>query len=83
VRAVEAVKGKIEDQAAFMKALKAVKFEAPRGPFKFDDSQNVIENVYIPRVEKKDNQYVNSVFDRVPDVDLGHAWEKEVLFSCK
>jgi branched-chain amino acid transport system substrate-binding protein len=69
VRAIEAVKGKIEDQAAFMKALKAVKFEAPRGPFKFDDSQNVIENVYIRRVEKKDNQYVNTVFDRVPDVD--------------
>jgi len=72
VRAIEAVKGKIEDREAFMKALKAVKFEAPRGPFKFDDNQNVIEDVYMRRVEKKGNQYLNIVFDKVPDV--GQFW---------
>ncbi len=32
VNALEAVKGKIENQDAFLKALRAVKFEAPRGP---------------------------------------------------
>ena len=33
VKALEAVKGNIEDQEAFLKALKAVKFAAPRAPF--------------------------------------------------
>jgi len=68
VKAIEMVKGKIEDKDAFLKALRSVKFEAPRGPFKFDDYQNVIENVYMRRVEKKDGKYLNVVFDNVPDV---------------
>ncbi len=69
VKAIEAVKGKIENQEAFLRALKAVKFEAPRGPFKFDEHQNVIEPVYINRVEKRGGEYVNAVIDKIPDVD--------------
>ena len=45
VTALEAVKGKIENQEAFLKALKSVKFEAPRGPFRFDEHQNVVFNL--------------------------------------
>jgi branched-chain amino acid transport system substrate-binding protein len=69
VKALEAVKGKIEDQEAFLKALKAVKFEAPRGPFRFDDHQNVVEPVHICRVEKRGGEYLNVVIDTIPDVD--------------
>jgi branched-chain amino acid transport system substrate-binding protein len=69
VKAIEAVKGKIENQEAFLKALKGVKFEAPRGPFRFDDHQNVIEPVFINRVEKRGGEYVNVVIDKIPEVD--------------
>lgn len=69
IEALKAVKGKIEDKDAFLNALRKVKFEAPMGPFRFDDHQNVVLNVYIRRVEKKDGNYVNVVFDKVPDVD--------------
>jgi branched-chain amino acid transport system substrate-binding protein len=69
VKALEVVKGKIEDQEAFLKALKAVKFEAPRGPFRFDDHQNVVEPVHICRVEKRGGEYLNVVIDTIPDVD--------------
>jgi branched-chain amino acid transport system substrate-binding protein len=69
VKALEAVKGNIEDQDAFLKALKAVKFAAPRGPFLFDEYQNVIEPVYICRIEKKGGDYVNAVIDMIPDID--------------
>ena len=69
IKALQAVNGKIENQEAFLKALKAMKFNAPRGPFSFDDHQNVIEPVYICRVEKKGGEYVNVVIDKVPDVD--------------
>ena len=69
VKALEAVKGKIEDQEAFLRALKGVKFEAPRGPIRFDEHQNVIFNTYIERVEKRDGKYNNEVVSVIPDVN--------------
>ncbi|HUJ70099.1 MAG TPA: ABC transporter substrate-binding protein, partial [Syntrophorhabdales bacterium] len=51
LKALEAVKGKIEDKDAFLKALRVVKFEAPRGPVRFDEDQNVVDNAFIERVE--------------------------------
>jgi branched-chain amino acid transport system substrate-binding protein len=69
VKALEAVKGKIENQEAFLKALKSVKFEAPRGPLRFDEHQNVIFNSYIVRVEKRGGKINNYVIDTIPDVD--------------
>jgi len=69
VKALEAVGGNIEDQGAFLKALKSVKFEAPRGPFRFDEHQNVIFNTFIQRVEKRHGKYNNYVLYIIPDVD--------------
>ena len=69
MKGIEAVNGKIENQEAFLKALKSVKFEAPRGSFRFDEHQNVIFNVYIRRVVKEDGRYFNQVIDTIPDVD--------------
>jgi branched-chain amino acid transport system substrate-binding protein len=69
VKALEAVKGKIENQEAFLKALRSVKFEAPRGPVRLDEHQNVIFNTFIQRVEKKDGKYNNIVVSMIPDVD--------------
>ena len=69
VKALQEIGGKIESQEAFLKALKGVKFEAPRGPFKFDDHQNVVEPVHIARVEKRGGEYLNIVIDTIPDVD--------------
>jgi len=72
VRALEAVKGKTEDQQVFLKALKGVKFEAPRGAFRFDDHQNVVFNVYVRRVVKEDGKYINHIIDTTYDV--GQYW---------
>jgi branched-chain amino acid transport system substrate-binding protein len=69
VKALEAVGGKIEDREAFLKALKGIKFEAPRGPIRFDDHQNVIFNTFIQKVAKKDGKYNNVVVDFIPDID--------------
>ncbi len=44
-RALEAVKGNVEDQAAFLAALKAVEFNGPRGRVRFDAFQNVVHTV--------------------------------------
>ncbi|MDF1551692.1 MAG: ABC transporter substrate-binding protein [Deferrisomatales bacterium] len=67
--ALEAVKGDIENTDAFLAALRKVKFNAPRGPFAFDESQNVILPVHIRRVDKVGGTYQNTVLDTIPDVD--------------
>ncbi len=52
--AVEAVNGRVEDKPAFMKALRTVKTDTVRGAVTFDDYGNVIGNVYVRKVERKD-----------------------------
>src|SRR5437868_1756297 len=43
--ALEAVKGKIEDKAAFMKALRGIHADTERGPVAFDEYGNIVGNV--------------------------------------
>jgi branched-chain amino acid transport system substrate-binding protein len=67
--AMKAVNGNVEDQARFLEALRRVRFEAPGGPFRFDDKQNAVIHTYLRRVEKVGGKLQNSVFDQVSDVD--------------
>ena len=69
VEAINAIGGKVEDPEGFVSALRKVSFAAPRGPFKFDANQNVIENVYITTVEMVGGRPLNVVKDVIPDVD--------------
>jgi branched-chain amino acid transport system substrate-binding protein len=50
--AVRDVKGKIEDKPALLAALKAANFPSIRGPFKFNNNNNPIENFYLRQVVK-------------------------------
>ena len=67
--ALKAVGGNVEDQARFLDALRKVKFDAPGGPFRFDDKQNAVIPTYIRKVEKVGGKLQNTVLDVVPDVD--------------
>jgi branched-chain amino acid transport system substrate-binding protein len=78
--AVEAVKGKVEDKEAFMKALRATKVDSARGPVAFDDYGNVVGNVYIRKVERKDGRLVNAVVQTYPNVSQFWTYDpKEFL----
>ena len=78
--AVEAVGGKVEDKPAFMKALRATRVETVRGTVRFDDYGNVVGNVYIRRVERKDGRLVNSVVHSYPNVSQFWTYDpKEFL----
>jgi len=66
--ALEAIKGKVEDKQAFMKALRATKVDTCRGPVSFDAYGNVVGNVYIRKVERKEGRLVNSVIHTYPNV---------------
>ena len=78
--AVEAVSGRVEDKAAFMKALRAAKVDTVRGAVRFDDYGNVIGDVFIRKVERKDGRLVNSVIQTYPNVSQFWTYDpKEFL----
>ncbi|HKE38742.1 MAG TPA: ABC transporter substrate-binding protein [Casimicrobiaceae bacterium] len=78
--ALQAVNGKIEDKHAFMKALRGVKVETARGPVAFDVYGNIVGNVYIRKVERKEGRLVNTVIYTYPNVSQFWTYdEKEFL----
>jgi branched-chain amino acid transport system substrate-binding protein len=78
--ALEAVKGRIEDKQAFMKALRGIKTETARGPVAFDEYGNIVGNVYIRKVERKEGRLVNSVIHTYPNVSQFWTYDpKEFL----
>lgn len=67
--AAKAVKGKVEDKAAFMAALRKVQVaNDPRGAIKLDALGNPMMDVYIRKVERKDGRLVNSIVKTYPAV---------------
>jgi branched-chain amino acid transport system substrate-binding protein len=78
--ALQAVNGKIEDKPAFMKALRGIKVETVRGPVAFDEFGNIVGNVYIRKVERKEGRLVNTVIYTYPNVSQFWAYDpKEFL----
>jgi branched-chain amino acid transport system substrate-binding protein len=66
--AIKAVNGKVEDTQAFMHALRNAKADTCRGPVSFDDYGNVVGNVYIRKVTRKEGRLVNSIIKTYPNV---------------
>jgi branched-chain amino acid transport system substrate-binding protein len=79
--ALTAVQGKIEDKKAFMAALKKTNVLACRGPVTFDDYGNVVGNVYIRRVERKDGRLVNAVVFTYPAVSQFWTYDPKAFLA--
>jgi branched-chain amino acid transport system substrate-binding protein len=78
--ALKAVGGKVEDKEALMKALRATKVDTCRGPVSFDEYGNVVGNVYIRKVTRKEGRLVNSVIKTYPNVSQFWTYDpKEFL----
>jgi branched-chain amino acid transport system substrate-binding protein len=78
--AIEALKGRVEDKQTFIKALRAVRVDTLRGPIKFDDYGNVVGNIDIRKVERKDGRLVNTPVYTYRDVSQFWTYEpKEFL----
>jgi len=66
--ALKKTKGKT-DGDSLLAAAKGMKWESPRGPISIDpNTRDIVQNVYIRRVEKVNGKLVNVVFDTVKDV---------------
>ena len=57
------------DAEALIAAAKGMKWESPRGPMSIDpETRDVVQTVYIRRVEKVGNELLNVEFDKVDSV---------------
>jgi branched-chain amino acid transport system substrate-binding protein len=79
--AMESVKGKVEDKPAFMKALRGVKAQTVRGPVAFDDYGNVVGDVFIRAVERKDGRLVNTVQHTYPNVSQFWTYDPKAFLA--
>jgi branched-chain amino acid transport system substrate-binding protein len=60
--ALNSLKGKFEDKAAFVRALRQVRLaSSPMGPIRIDEYGKPILNIYVRKVERKDGRLVNSI----------------------
>jgi branched-chain amino acid transport system substrate-binding protein len=76
--AVKAIGGKVEDKDTLMKALKEAKVpDTIRGPVSFDEFGNVVGNIFIRKVEKKDGKYVNTVVKTYPNVSQFWTYKQD------
>ncbi len=64
--AVDKIEGDVENREAFLKAIRAVKVNAPRGPLRLDEYDNPIQNVYISKVEKVKHPILGDVLINKP-----------------
>jgi len=71
------IKGNIEDKQAFMKAVRAIKVDTCRGPVRFDQYGNVVGNVYIRKVARKEGRLVNTVIHTYPNVSQFWTYKPE------
>ena len=57
------------DGDAFVGAMKGMAWESPRGPISIDpDTRDIIQNIYIRKVEKKGGELWNTEFETIADV---------------
>jgi branched-chain amino acid transport system substrate-binding protein len=56
------------DGDALVAAAKGMKWTSPRGPVSIDDKRETVQTIYIRKVQKVGNNYVNVEFDKVENV---------------
>jgi len=61
------------DGDSLIAAMKGMKWESPRGPVSIDpETRDIVQNIYMRKVEKKNGQLYNVEFETFPDVkDFG------------
>ena len=79
--AIKTINGKVEDKKAFMAALLATDVETARGPVKFDQLGNVVGNVYLRKVVRKDGRLVNSVIKTYPNVSQFWTYDQQAFLK--
>ena len=81
--ALTAVKGKVEDKAAFVRALHEARLSAsPMGPIYIDEYGKPVLNIYVRKVERKGGRLVNSIVGTYPNVSQFWKFEPNKFLSA-
>jgi branched-chain amino acid transport system substrate-binding protein len=77
-RGLESVGGEIENADKLLAALRKVELtDSPRGPLRFDEYGNPIQNVYIRKVERVGGRLQNTVIHTIPNVSQFGPYKPE------
>jgi branched-chain amino acid transport system substrate-binding protein len=68
---LEAVKGDISKRAELNKAMETAKIDSPRGPFTLSRAHNPVQDVYLRKVDGKDNKVVGIAIKGLADPARG------------
>jgi branched-chain amino acid transport system substrate-binding protein len=81
--AANAVGGKVEDTEKFLAALKRASFPSPKGDIALDQYANIIQTLYIRKVEKVGNDLVNVPIASYPKMDQFWPFSASEFLSFK
>lgn len=82
-KALEATGGNIEDVDAFLKEVRALEFDTPGGPMKLDEYDNPIQNVYIRKVEtREDGRMWNVPVKTYENVSQFWEYDPDQFLKC-
>ena len=81
--ALNSIKGRFEDKAAFVRALHEARVEtSPIGPIRIDEYGKPILSIYVRRVERRNGQLVNAIVATYPNVTQFWSYDpKQFLAS--
>lgn len=71
IGAMEKVKGDVGATKALISAMEEVKFDSPRGPWRFSRSHNPVQDVYLREVRNGDNAAIGVAEKQVSDPATG------------
>jgi branched-chain amino acid transport system substrate-binding protein len=81
--ALKTINGRVEDKAAFVKALHEVRLPAsPIGPISIDEYGKPVLNIYVRKVERKDGKLVNSIVATYPNVTQFFNYDPKAFLAA-
>ena len=80
--ALDKTGGKTDDKQKLIEALRGVSLtDTPRGAFHFDHLGNVVGNVFIRRLERKDGKLVNTIVKTYPNVSQFYTYDEKQFLA--
>jgi branched-chain amino acid transport system substrate-binding protein len=79
--AIKSIKGNVANRDALMDALKKTNLLRHSGPVSFDSYGNIVGDVYIRRVERKDGRLVNSVTKTYTNVSQFWTYDPKAFLA--
>ena len=82
LRAIEAVKGDVENKEKLLQAIEAVEIKKSiRGPMKMDKYGHITQTMFVRRVDKIGSGYQNTVIDTYPMMGQFYKFDPEAYLK--